>query len=213
MDSLFLKHDSKGCWPTEWSTTGQTELIALKPEDRMTHRVNAYSQAMSSSYVIVGNLIMTGSKRMRKYSNAFLLTELSPSLLPSLLWPLLFSLLPLLLLLPPPPRYWTGLMEVTFNFNSLVKTRCGQFYKSEKVLEFLLWCWSYCCAGVPAVVKYRAWLQLWLRAQLSLRFDPWPENFHLLHIQPKKEKEKCLLKCIEGLWFPNSSLTSRAVIL
>lgn len=79
----------------------------------MTHRVNAYSQAMSSSYVIVGNLIMTGSERMRKYSNAFLLTELSP--LPPLTSPLLSSSTPSS---PPPHLPDTG--QVLWKLHSIL---------------------------------------------------------------------------------------------
>ena len=33
-------------------------------------------------------------------------------------------------------------------------------------------------------------LQLWCRLQLWLRFDPWPRNFHMLWVQPKKRKRK-----------------------
>ena len=29
---------------------------------------------------------------------------------------------------------------------------------------------------------------LWLRLSLCFRFDPWPQNFHILWMQPKKEK-------------------------
>ena len=32
-------------------------------------------------------------------------------------------------------------------------------------------------------------LWLWCRLQLQLRFDPWPENFYMLQVQLKKEKE------------------------
>ena len=30
----------------------------------------------------------------------------------------------------------------------------------------------------------------WLRSLLWCRFDPWPGNFHMLLVQPKKKKEK-----------------------
>ena len=47
--------------------------------------------------------------------------------------------------------------------------------------------------GAPAVVqwiKYSALLQLWHRSQLRLRFNPWPGNFHLPWLQPKKKGKK-----------------------
>ena len=43
--------------------------------------------------------------------------------------------------------------------------------------------------GVPAVaqwVKDLALLQLWYKLQLQLCFDPWPGNFHMPWMQPKK---------------------------
>ena len=48
--------------------------------------------------------------------------------------------------------------------------------------------------GVPTVVQWvkdLAFLQLWHRSQLWLRFAPWPGNFHMLWVQPKnKNKNK-----------------------
>ena len=32
-------------------------------------------------------------------------------------------------------------------------------------------------------------LQLWCRSQLQLRYDPWPENFHILQVQPQRKKD------------------------
>ena len=31
--------------------------------------------------------------------------------------------------------------------------------------------------------------QLWQRSQMQLRFDPWPRNFHIPQVQPKKKKK------------------------
>lgn len=39
-------------------------------------------------------------------------------------------------------------------------------------------------------VKDLALPQLCHRLQLWLRFDPWPRNFHMLWVQPFKEKRK-----------------------
>ena len=44
--------------------------------------------------------------------------------------------------------------------------------------------------GVPAVVQDLALPQLWCKSQLQLRFEPWPGNFHILWVQPKKKKKK-----------------------
>ena len=47
--------------------------------------------------------------------------------------------------------------------------------------------------GVPAVVqlvKDPTLLQLWHRLQLQLGFNPWPRNFHMSRVQPKKEKRE-----------------------
>ena len=44
---------------------------------------------------------------------------------------------------------------------------------------------------VPAVsqwVKDLALLQLWCRSKLQLKFSPWPGNFHILKVWPKKKK-------------------------
>ena len=32
--------------------------------------------------------------------------------------------------------------------------------------------------------------QLWYRLQMQLRFDPWPRNFHMPLVWPKKKKNK-----------------------
>ena len=39
-------------------------------------------------------------------------------------------------------------------------------------------------------LKHLALLQLWLRLQLQLRLDPWPRNFHVLGMWPKKERSR-----------------------
>ena len=39
-------------------------------------------------------------------------------------------------------------------------------------------------------VKDPALMQLWLRLHLRLGFDPWPRNFHVLCVWPKKKKKK-----------------------
>ena len=39
-------------------------------------------------------------------------------------------------------------------------------------------------------VKDPVLLQLWDRLQLCLGFDPWPENFHMPRVWPKKKKKK-----------------------
>ena len=38
-------------------------------------------------------------------------------------------------------------------------------------------------------VKDLALSLLWLWVLLWLRFDPWPENFHILWVQPEKERK------------------------
>ena len=43
-----------------------------------------------------------------------------------------------------------------------------------------------------AGVKDLVLLQLWCGLQLWLRFDPWPRNFHLPGMWPKKGKKKRL---------------------
>ena len=48
------------------------------------------------------------------------------------------------------------------------------------------------CFKVPAVtqwVKDLVLLQLWSRLQLQLIFDPWPGNFHVPWVRPKKRKK------------------------
>ena len=50
---------------------------------------------------------------------------------------------------------------------------------------------------VPTVVQWvkdLVLLQLWHRLQLQLEFDPWPGNFHMLQVWPKK------------IWLPDVSL-------
>ena len=47
-------------------------------------------------------------------------------------------------------------------------------------------------------VKDLALLHLWCRVQLWLRFDPWPGNFHMLQVRPKKKKKKVLLYSIRN---------------
>ena len=45
--------------------------------------------------------------------------------------------------------------------------------------------------AVPTVVQWVKGLalpQLWHRLQLWLRFDPLPENFHMLQVEQKKKK-------------------------
>ena len=47
--------------------------------------------------------------------------------------------------------------------------------------------------GVPVVaqgVKDPALPQLWYRLKLKLGLDPWPRNFHVLWVWPKKKKKK-----------------------
>lgn len=41
---------------------------------------------------------------------------------------------------------------------------------------------------IPGLVQWvkDPLLQLWCRLQLQLGFDPWPGNFHVLQVQPKK---------------------------
>ena len=54
--------------------------------------------------------------------------------------------------------------------------------------------WHCLCSGTGLTpspgqwVKDPALLQLWHRSQLQLRFDPWPSNFHIALLQPKKKK-------------------------
>ena len=48
--------------------------------------------------------------------------------------------------------------------------------------------------GVPTVVQWLKDLalpQLWYRSPLQLRFDPWPENFHMAWVQEKKITWRC----------------------
>ena len=39
-------------------------------------------------------------------------------------------------------------------------------------------------------VKDLELLQLWHRSKLWLGFDPWPRNFHVPWVQPKKKEKK-----------------------
>ena len=78
---------------------------------------------------------------------------------------------------------------------------------------FPLWCsglriW-YClcsgsgsCWGAGSIPNLAQWVkdpegpQLWRRPQLRLRFNPWPRNFRMLWVWPKKKKKKILNKFI-----------------
>ena len=60
-------------------------------------------------------------------------------------------------------------------------------------MEFLLWhsgsgfsLWHW----IPSLVQWvkDPLLQLWCRSQMWLRFNLWPRNFHMLWVQPKREK-------------------------
>ena len=69
--------------------------------------------------------------------------------------------------------------------------------------EFLLWHSRLTICLVSVLVKVQslahsaqwvkdlALLQLWHRLQLLLRFYPWPRNFHMLWVQPKKKVYDC----------------------
>ena len=56
------------------------------------------------------------------------------------------------------------------------------------------------CGGSSSILDPEQWVkdpalpQLWHRSQLLLRFDPWPGNFHMMWVQPKKEKKKAIIK-------------------
>ena len=39
-------------------------------------------------------------------------------------------------------------------------------------------------------VKDLAWLHLWHRSQLQLQFDPWPGDFQMPWVWPKRRKQK-----------------------
>jgi len=44
---------------------------------------------------------------------------------------------------------------------------------------------------IPSLAQWfkdLALLQLWRKLHLRLGFDPWPENFHMPWVQPKKKK-------------------------
>ena len=56
--------------------------------------------------------------------------------------------------------------------------------------------------GVPTVlqwIKNHVFPQLWCRSWLQLKFDPWSRTFHMLYVQPKKERKKD----IKILWDKN----------
>ena len=56
--------------------------------------------------------------------------------------------------------------------------------------------------GVPTVVQWvkdLVLLQLWLRLQLQLGFDPWPRNFHMPLVQPRKRKKKSYDQWLAGV--------------
>ena len=60
-----------------------------------------------------------------------------------------------------------------------------QCFKDLGPLQFDL------CPG--QLVNDLVFLKLWHRLQLWLRFDPWPRNFHVPHVQPKKKKKKIIV--------------------
>ena len=39
-------------------------------------------------------------------------------------------------------------------------------------------------------IKDQALLKLWQRVQVQCEFDPWPGNFYMLWVQPKKHTKK-----------------------
>lgn len=42
-------------------------------------------------------------------------------------------------------------------------------------------------------VKDPALVQPWHRSQLQLAFNPWPKNFHMLWVQPRKKSKMYVL--------------------
>ena len=44
--------------------------------------------------------------------------------------------------------------------------------------------------GLAQWVEDHALPRRWHRSQMWLRFDPWPGNFHMPRVQPKKKKKK-----------------------
>ena len=60
-------------------------------------------------------------------------------------------------------------------------------------------CFCGIASSIPSLVQWvkdLALLQLWCRPQRRLGFDPWPENFHMLQVQPKKGKNEFLSQFI-----------------
>ena len=52
---------------------------------------------------------------------------------------------------------------------------------------------KYVVQRVPAIVQWvkdPVLLQLWCRLQLRLKFNPWPGNFHIPRVRPKKRKKR-----------------------
>ena len=49
--------------------------------------------------------------------------------------------------------------------------------------------------GVPTVAQWvkDSMSQLWDRLQLWIRFNPWPGNFHMPQVQPKKIEKKSFI--------------------
>ena len=61
---------------------------------------------------------------------------------------------------------------------------------------------SYLCEGAGLTPGPTQWLkdlllpQLWYRLPLHIRFNPWPRNFHVPHVQLKKKKERKVIHVI-----------------
>ena len=76
-----------------------------------------------------------------------------------------------------------------FQLLSVLEGLCTNFIKLSGRRKFYITKVNQGVPNVAQLVKDSVLLQLWSRSQLALGFDPWPGNFHMPQVQPKKEKQ------------------------
>ena len=84
-----------------------------------------------------------------------------------------------------------AIMKKNKNHYMFLKILYMEFLLWHSGSGFSLWHWS---PSLVQWVKDPLLLQLWCRSQLWLRFSLWPRNFHMLWVQPKREKNKWINK-------------------